>query len=102
MQNNTQKPKRDWVPVIAILIPLGIIAITGLMRFAALEEDVTLLQHQITLMHDDMNRRFDKVDTEINRRFDKVDTQFDEVNAELSAIRQNHLNHITALHAEKN
>ena len=72
--------KRDWLPTIiggvislvGILVPLLIIAVTGFMKFAALEEDVRLMREDIK-----------------------------EIKSILHTINQNHIDHLTQLHAKR-
>ena len=96
MNNNTAK----WSLIIAIVGPILTITImlgTFIFGYGQLKEDVKQLHGRFDRLEDRMDKRFDKID----EHFDRVDRRFDKVDNELTIIRQNHLEHITALHANR-
>ena len=58
------------------------------------KSEVAELRRDMQQGFEEMNRRLDSLEGQMNRRVDKVD-------ARLQRIEQNHLEHITELHATK-
>ena len=71
MTTEPQKAKRDWIPIIALLISTTIIIVGSLMQFASLKEDVSLMRRDV----DTLIQRMDNFETKMDEGFNRL-TQY--------------------------